>query len=97
MLIRLLRVKFYSSEDELLLVVKKEMPESIMAIVANFDKQSSSYHFPCEGGLYFKILDSADINWLGPGSGLPKNANLGDEHKICPLSLSVFINKKEKK
>ncbi len=94
---KLLRVKFYSSEDELLLVVKKEMPESIMAIVANFDKQSSSYHFPCEGGLYFKVLDSADINWMGPGSGLPKNANLGDEHKICPLSLSVFINKKEKK
>ena len=76
---------------------KKRLPDSIMAIIANFDKQSSSYHFPCEGGLYFKILDSADINWLGPGSGLPKNANLGDEHKICPLSLSVFINKKEKK
>lgn len=92
-----LRVKFYLSEEELLLVIQKETTEFIMAVVTNFGKKNSSYHFPCKGGLYSKVLDSADTAWLGPGSTLPKSAKLGDEHTICPLSLSVFLKQKEKK
>jgi hypothetical protein len=67
-----------------------------MVTVANFSKKQSHYAFPCNGGLYTKILDSADTTWLGPGSALPEKTKFGDNHTICPLSMAVFINQKVK-
>jgi maltooligosyltrehalose trehalohydrolase len=92
-----LQTKFIVSKDELLLFLQKETIDYSMVTVANFGKQSEQYRFPFGGGSYIKFLDSADTAWLGPGSGLPKKAELGDEHTINPLSMSVFIKQKEKK
>jgi maltooligosyltrehalose trehalohydrolase len=89
-----LRIKFYCSKDESLLVIQKKTSNSSLVSVANFSKSESHYSFPCSGGLYDKVLDSADIKWLGPGSAIPETASLGDKHLICPLSIAVFLNRK---
>lgn len=91
-----LRIKFHVSKDESLLVIQKKTPDFIMVSVANFGKKEGNYGFPCSGGLYWKVLDSADIAWSGPGSGLPATASLGDRHTICPLSMAVFVNQETK-
>ena len=92
-----LRTKFLVSRDELLLIIQKETSEAILGMVASFGKQDSRYRFPFEGGSFVKVLDSADIAWLGPGSAVPQTAKLGDEHTICAQSLSVFLNREEEK
>jgi len=91
-----LRTKFYRSKNGTLLVIQKKTLDSSMVTVANFSKKQSHYAFPCNGGLYTKILDSADTTWLGPGSALPEKTKFGDNHTICPLSMAVFINQKVK-
>jgi maltooligosyltrehalose trehalohydrolase len=89
-----LRIKFYWSKGESLLVIQKKTSNSNLVTVANFGKSESHYSFPCSGGLYDKVLDSADVKWLGPGSAIPETASLGDKHTICPLSMAVFLNRK---
>ena len=89
-----LRIRFYTSKDGTLLVIQKMTSDSTLVTVANFGKKKDSYSFPCGGGLYRKVLDSADAAWFGPGSVLPEKANLGDKHIISPLSIAVFVNQK---
>jgi hypothetical protein len=92
-----LKIRFNVSKDGTLLVIQKKTSDSILITVANFGKKEGSYTFPCSGGLYRKVLDSADVAWFGPGSLLPEKANLGDRHIICPLSLAVFCKSEGEK
>ncbi len=92
-----LQTKFLMCKDEPLLIIQKETSEATMVTVANFGNQICHYMFPFNDGSYVKVVDSADTAWLGPGSVLPVRAEFGDEHTICPLSMSVFLKQKEKK
>lgn len=61
------------------------------AVIANFSKEPSSYRVPFENGVYVKVLDSADIAWVGPGSTLPPSAVKGDSHQIGGFNLAVYF------
>jgi maltooligosyltrehalose trehalohydrolase len=91
-----LQLQFFMLKDELLLIIQKQTSVYSMVTVNNFGNQECCYRFPCEGGSYYKVLDSADATWFGSGSALPEKANLGDRHTICPLSIAVFVNQKVK-
>jgi len=91
-----LRTHFFRSKDELLLVIEKRTSDFSLVTINNFGNRECSYRFPCKGESYCKVLDSADTAWFGPGSALPKEANFGDIHTICPLSIAVFVNKQAK-
>jgi maltooligosyltrehalose trehalohydrolase len=86
-----LRTHFFRSKDELLLVIQKQTSDYNLVTIHNFGNRECSYRFPCKEGSYFKVLDSADTDWFGPGSELPKKANFDDIHTICPLSIAVFV------
>jgi maltooligosyltrehalose trehalohydrolase len=91
-----LSTKFFLSRSKSLLIIQKRFFNVFVVTLANFSKIDQNYSFPCAGGTYLKILDSADINWSGPGSALPGKTKLGDTHAICPSSMAVYIKSKEK-
>ncbi len=88
--------KFFLSKSKSLLVIQKSLSSTIVVTVANFSKVNQNYCFPCKGGDFIKLLDSADTVWAGTGSALPMNTKQGDAHIICPLSLAVYVMTKEK-
>jgi len=92
-----LRTKFFMSEGKSLLVIQKHVSGSFMVTVANFSNLERKYRFPCTGGIYVKVLDSADTDWAGSGSALPSKAKLGDRHTIGPLSMAVYLKSKGEK
>jgi maltooligosyltrehalose trehalohydrolase len=94
---RSVKVKFFVSEEKKLLTIQRQTSNFIVAIIANFGSCEAQYRFPCRGGKYVKMMDSADACWDGPGSILPAKTRFGDEHVICPLSLSVYISAEAKK
>ena len=91
-----LSTKFFLSRSKSLLIIQKRFFNVFVVTVANFSKIDQNYSFPCAGGTYVKILDSADTNWSGPGSALPGKTKLGDTHAICPSSMAVYIKSEEK-
>ena len=85
------KVKFSISEETKLLAIQELTSSSCAVMIANFSNCEGKYRFPCPEEEYVKVLDSADNEWDGPGSVLPSQAKFNDKHKICPLSVAVYI------
>ena len=92
-----LGTKFFMYKGKSILVIQKRLSDCFMVTVANFSNHERNYRFPCTGGVYVKVLDSADNDWAGPVSALPSKAKLGDRHTICPLSMAVYLKSKGEK
>ncbi len=84
----------FSSKDGSILFVNRWKQTSEACVIANFSKNEQAYSFPFEGGTFQKILDSASVDWKGPGSKVPTKAVYGDTHVMSGLSLTVFTNSK---
>lgn len=84
-------MRFFLSEDGLILFMERWTNDSAVAVAANFNKHETEYTFPFEKGRYQKTLDSADMKWLGPGSKIPVEAAFGDKHLISGLTIAVFV------
>ena len=79
------------STDQKLLIIHKQSGDSQGVIIANFSNQQRAYTFSFGGGIFTKVLDSADVAWAGPGSSLPYKAVKGDNHVIQAFNVGVFL------
>ena len=90
---KFVHTKFIETENTDLLIIQRTFSNSILTLIANFSKSVQDYRFSCQGEGFEKILDSADIEWAGPGSLMPRLTDFGTMHSICPLSITVFVRK----
>jgi maltooligosyltrehalose trehalohydrolase len=74
-----------------ILFVHKQLGDKEAGIIANFSKDTASYNFPFESGVYVKVLDSADFAWDGPGPSLPTSTVKDDNHLIGGFNFAVFL------
>ena len=62
----------YQSARALLSVL--ERGESRLALLLHFGNEATALNFTLPSGLWKKVIDSSDLNWLGPGSAIPDTA-----------------------
>lgn len=74
-----------------ILYLLKEKEGSAAAVIANFQNHTATFEFPFGGGIFAKILDSADVAWSGRGTSLPDIARLGDKNVIEGFNFAVFL------
>lgn len=89
--------KFLTSKHKSLLVVQRKFAVSEFVTVANFSHSIQDWQFPFEAEVYYKVLDSSDAIWAGPGSTLPQKVTARDRLSICPLSMGVYLRSKGEK
>ncbi len=59
----------------------------------NFSNTNQKTAVSIPGGMWVKILDSADSRWSGPGTTLPAEIKTGDELAVPKVSFAVFRSK----
>jgi maltooligosyltrehalose trehalohydrolase len=79
------RMRLLPLPDQQTLAVIRWDEASEVLVVMNFSEQTQEVHLPLRSGGWARRLDSADSEWLGPGSPTPHHL---DVHEIANLSLS---------
>jgi len=72
------------------LFLRRWTPTDEIAVVFHFGEQDTSPLIPLPRGLWKKGLDSADEDWLGPGSSVPMEVN-SDGEVVINLSPHAFV------
>jgi hypothetical protein len=84
-------VKAATAKEEgiLLLTAGRGKPEAVL--IANFRPHESIFKFDFGDAAYLKVMDSADANWAGPGSKLPRNPVFGEECVVQSMSAAFYV------
>jgi maltooligosyltrehalose trehalohydrolase len=56
----------------------------------SFSRDETSFPFPTEGGHWWKLVDSADSRWQGPGPTLPKEVQGQTRVVLPPMSCALY-------
>lgn len=80
-------------EKNRVLSITRLHKEGCIYVAVSFNEKEIIYK-PAEiEGNWIKMLDSSDIEWLGPGSKLPETISPVSEFFMQPLSLAVYKKK----
>lgn len=76
-------------EDRLLFLRRSESSGSQIFCIMNFNDKDVTFK-PSPGGIWRKILDSADSKWMGAGAKMPQKLIHEQEATICPQSFALY-------
>ncbi|HEY9673567.1 MAG TPA: malto-oligosyltrehalose trehalohydrolase [Waterburya sp.] len=76
-------------EDDKLLFLRRESNGSQIYCIMNFNDKNVTFQ-ASPGGIWRKILDSADTQWMGSGSSMPEKLIREQEVTICPQSFALY-------
>ncbi len=76
-------------EDKKLLTLRRENNGNQIFCILNFEEKEVNFK-PSPGGIWRKILDSADVKWMGSGSTLPEKLIHEQDVTICPQSFALY-------
>ncbi len=79
-----------SLEEEKILWVVRQAPESKVLYVMNFNSQPRTISLPIPQTSWTKILDTSDQQWMGPGTQTPDRLSPGETLKLNPSSLTLY-------
>jgi len=84
----------HSLEEEKILWVYRQAPENKVFYIMNFNRQAYSFSLPKETGFltrsWTKVLDTSDLQWMGPGTETPELLSPGESLKVNPWSLTIY-------
>lgn len=84
------RQKIASSESDKLISFHRWTQDSQIFGILNFNSESVSYQFDPDGGTWRKRIDSADSQWMGPGSSLPDTLAESETISLAPESCVLY-------
>ncbi|MEB3883893.1 malto-oligosyltrehalose trehalohydrolase [Lyngbya sp. CCY1209] len=84
------RQKIASSEADKLISFHRWTQDSQIFGILNFNSESVGYQFDPEGGTWQKRIDSADSEWMGPGSSLPDTLAESENISLAPESCVLY-------
>jgi maltooligosyltrehalose trehalohydrolase len=80
----------HSLEEEKILWVYRHTPENKVFYIMNFNHQAYSFSSPIPQGNWTKILDTSDLQWMGPGTETPEQLSPVESLKVNPWSLTLY-------
>jgi maltooligosyltrehalose trehalohydrolase len=74
------------------LAVRRSYANSSLTMICNFGDEMSHYDVPVPSEGWHKLLDSAAVKWMGPGTGIPKTISAASPSQlpIQPKSFCIF-------
>ena len=79
-----------SIEAEKILFLRRWTDDSQIFCILNFNKQQVAFTVALPQGNWKKILDSADVKWMGAGSTLPEKITSQQELTVKPQSFALY-------
>jgi len=79
-----------SSEEAHYLYLRRWYNDSDVVCLMNFSQQVNEFKIDLPGDKWRKIIDSAEEEWLGPGSALPQKLAWAQKLKMRPLGLALY-------
>jgi Alpha amylase, C-terminal all-beta domain. len=79
-----------SIEAEKILFLRRWTDDSQIFCILNFNRQEVAFTAALPQGNGHKILDSADVKWMGSGSSLPEKINSEQELTVKPQSFALY-------
>lgn len=76
-------------EEDKLVILRHESQGSQLFCLMNFNQNEVAFK-AAPGGIWQKILDSADSQWMGSGSAMPEKLIREQEVTLCPQSFVVY-------
>ncbi len=76
-------------EDKLIFLRRRDSMGSQIFCIMNFNQKDVNFK-PSPGGIWRKILDSADTKWMGAGAKMPEKLIHEQEVTICPQSFTLY-------
>ncbi len=78
-------------EEQALLCVRRRGEGNNVQVVFHFGTSPAGVQLPFEAGDWRKVLDSADVRWLGPGSSAGEQVKGGGEVQLALPARSAVI------
>jgi maltooligosyltrehalose trehalohydrolase len=79
-----------SIEAQKILFLRRWADDSQIFCILNFNRQEVAFRAALPQGNGHKILDSADVKWMGSGSSLPEKINSEQELTVKPQSFALY-------
>lgn len=76
-------------EDKLIFLRRRDSMGNQIFCIMNFNQKDVTCQ-TSPGGIWRKILDSADTKWMGEGSKMPEKLIHAQEVTICPQSFALY-------
>ena len=76
-------------EDKLIFLRRSHSMGSQIFCIMNFNQKDVTFN-ASPGGIWRKILDSADAKWMGSGAKMPEKLIHEQEVTICPQSFALY-------
>jgi len=84
------RLEVSSREEEKLLFMRRYSDENQVFYVMNFSDRTLTFDFETPSGSWQKLLDSADIKWMGSGATMPNKLIPGELVTIPAKSFVLY-------
>ncbi|NJO71854.1 MAG: DUF3459 domain-containing protein [Oscillatoriales cyanobacterium RM1_1_9] len=78
------------AEEQRLLFVQQKVGDNHVFWILNFNQQPETFNFSEDGRSWQKCLDSADLEWKGPGSQLPIALEKSQPLTMTPTSFVLY-------
>lgn len=82
------------NERKKIIFLRRWRNEDEVFILMSFNKREIPFSIIPPAGRWRKIIDSSDIQWLGPGSSLPEFLEKKERVTLRPLSFMIFAKEK---
>lgn len=77
-------------EESKILSIRRWKKNNDIFCIFNFHETDTNFMFPLQDSEWWKILDSSDTLWKGPGSLIPKKINGGEELTLRGRSFVMY-------
>jgi maltooligosyltrehalose trehalohydrolase len=77
-------------EEENIIFMHRWHRDSHVFSILNFNQEAGSAHIDCPAGIWKKLIDSSDTQWMGIGALLPDSISGSGVYTINPFSFIIY-------